>query len=91
MRRREFITLLGGAAMAWPLGANAQQPQRVRRIVFLHGIAENDPEAKARVVAFQQALEALGWVENRNIQIVHRFSGGDFAQMQAYTAALVVL
>ena len=90
MKRREFITLLGGAAVAWPLAARAQQGERMRRIVFLHGIAENDPEAKARVVAFQQGLEALGWVENRNIQIVHRFSGGDFAQMQAYTAALVV-
>ena len=90
MRRREFITQLGGAAAAWPLAARAQQGERMRRIVFLHGIAENDPEAKARVVAFQQGLEALGWVENRNIQIVHRFSGGDFAQMQAYTAALVV-
>ena len=62
MRRREFITLLGGMA-AWPLAARAQQGERMRRIVFLHGIAENDPEAKARVVAFQQGLEALGWVE----------------------------
>jgi putative tryptophan/tyrosine transport system substrate-binding protein len=87
--RRKFLATLGGAVAAWPLAARAQQPERMRRIVFLHGIAENDPEAKARVVAFQQGLEALGWVENRNIQIVHRFSGGDFAQMQAHTAALV--
>jgi putative ABC transport system substrate-binding protein len=93
MRRREFITLLGGAAVApsllWPLAARAQQADRVRRIVFLHALAENDPEAPARVVAFRQGLEALGWVENRNIQIAHRFSGGDFDRMQAYTAELV--
>ena len=88
-RRREFITLLGGAAAAWPLAARAQQAERMRRIVFLHGIAEHDPEAKARVEAFRQGLEALGWVENRNIQIAHRYSGGDFAQMQTHTTELV--
>src|SRR3954453_22311604 len=86
--RRRLITLLGGAAATLPLAARAQQSDGVRRIVFLHGIAENDPEAQARVVAFRQGLEALGWVENRNIQIEHRFSGGDFAQMQTYTAEL---
>jgi putative tryptophan/tyrosine transport system substrate-binding protein len=76
VKRREFIRLLGGAAAAWPLAARAQQPERMRRIVFLHGIAENDPETQARLEAFRQGLEALGWVENRNIQITHRFSGG---------------
>ena len=86
--RREFITLLGGAA-ACPLTARAQQSERMRRIVFLHGIAEHDPEAKARVEAFRQGLEALGWVENRNIQIAHRYSGGDFLQIQTYTKELV--
>jgi putative ABC transport system substrate-binding protein len=69
MRRREFITLLGGAAAAWPLGARAQQTERVRRIVFLHALAQNDPEVTARIEAFRQGLEALGWTENRNIQI----------------------
>jgi putative tryptophan/tyrosine transport system substrate-binding protein len=88
MKRREFITLLGGAA-AWPLTARAQQSERMRRIVFLHGIAQHDPEAKARVEAFRQGLEALGWVENRNIQIAHRYSGGDFLQIQTYTKELV--
>jgi putative ABC transport system substrate-binding protein len=87
--KREFITLLGGAAAAWPLAARAQQSDRVRRIVFLHGIAENDPEAQARVEAFRQGLEALGWLENRNIHVEHRLSGGDFAQMQTYTAEVV--
>jgi putative ABC transport system substrate-binding protein len=88
MKRREFITLLAGAA-ACPIAAHAQQGERMRRIVFLHGIAENDPEARARLEAFRQGLEALGWVENRNIQIAHRFSGGDFVQMQTYTRELV--
>jgi putative tryptophan/tyrosine transport system substrate-binding protein len=87
-RRREFIMLLGGAA-AWPISASGQQPERIRRIVFLHGIAEHDPEAKARVEAFRHGLEALGWRENRNIQIEHRFSGGDFAQIRTYTTDLV--
>jgi putative ABC transport system substrate-binding protein len=88
MRRREFITLLGGAAATWTFAARAQQPERVRRIVFLHALAENDPEVQPRIAAFRQALETLGWTEHRNIQIEHR-SAGDFAQLQAYTAELV--
>jgi putative ABC transport system substrate-binding protein len=87
--RRELITLLGGAAAGWPLGARAQEPERVRRIVFLHALAENDPEAQARVAAFREALATFGWTENRNIQIEHRFSGGDFARIQGYTAEVV--
>ena len=71
MKRREFISLLGGAA-TWPLAAHAQQGGRVRRVVFLHALAENDPEVKARIAAFRQGLETLGWVENRNIQVEHR-------------------
>ena len=89
IRRREFIAALGGTVIAWPLGAYAQQPERLRRIVFLHPLAEDDPELQIRIAAFRQGLETLGWMENRNIQITHRFSGGDFAQMQAYTAELV--
>src|SRR5262249_39896905 len=89
VKRREFITLLGGAAAAWPLEARAQRPERVRRIVFLHSLAENDPEVQARIAAFRQGLEALGWMENRNVQIEHRFSRGDIARIQAYTAELV--
>ena len=89
MSRRQFLRLLGGTAVAWPLAARAQQPERMRRVVFLHALAENDPEVKARIAAFRQGLETLGWVENRSVQVEHRFSGGDFAQMQAYTAELV--
>src|SRR6266566_5525497 len=88
MKRRQFITLLGGAA-AWPLVARAQQAERMRRVAFLHPYAENDPEVLARVVAFRQGLEALGWTENRNIQIEHRYSGGDLGQIQAYATELV--
>jgi len=88
MRRRAFITLLGGAA-AWPLAARAQPGERMRRVAFLHPYAENDAEVLARVVAFRQALEALGWTENRNIRIEHRYSGGDLGQIQAYAKELV--
>jgi ABC-type uncharacterized transport system substrate-binding protein len=87
--RREFITLLGGAVVAWPLVARAQQPARMRRVVFLHALAEHDPEVQARIAAFRQGLETFGWTENRNIQIEHRYSAGDLAQMQAHTAELV--
>src|SRR5262245_9054440 len=59
--RRKFLATLGGAAVAWPLAARAQQPERMRRIGFLHGLVENDPEAQARIKAFRQGLEALGW------------------------------
>jgi putative tryptophan/tyrosine transport system substrate-binding protein len=71
-------------------GCARSAAERVRRIVFLHALAENDPEVQTRVAAFRQGLETLGWTETRNIQIGHRFFGGDFAQIQAYTAELVV-
>ena len=89
MKRREFITLLGGAGAAWPLGSRLEGAERLRRIVFLHGISENDPEAGARIVAFRQGLATFGWTENRNVQIDHRFAGGDFGRIQALTTELV--
>ena len=89
MRRRDFITLLGGAAATWPVVARAQHDERMRRVVFLHGLAENDLEAQARVAAFRQGLETLGWVENRNVKIEHLFSGGDVAQIQTHVAEVV--
>ena len=66
MRRREFITLLGGAAAAWPLAARAQQPERIRRIGVLMNLTADDPEASARVTAFAQGLQQLGWIDGRN-------------------------
>ncbi len=72
MRRRDFIALAGGAA-AWPFGARAQQPDPMRRVSLLLGIAENDPEARSRVKAFQQGLRDLGWLDGRNVRIDYRF------------------
>jgi putative ABC transport system substrate-binding protein len=89
MRRREFITLFGGAAAAWPLAARAQQAERVRRIGFLQGLAENDPEAEARGKAFRQGLAALGWTEGRDIWIEYRYAAGDATRIKAYAAELV--
>jgi putative ABC transport system substrate-binding protein len=89
VRRREFITLLGGAAAGWPLSAHAQQSERVRRVTFLHAYAENDPEVLPRIVGFRQGLEALGWVENRNIRVEHRYSSGDLNRIQTYATELV--
>src|SRR6266542_3483770 len=86
--RREFIALLGGAAV-WPLAAHGQQKEHVRRIGFLLGLAENDPEGLARITAFHQGLEALGWTETRNIRIDYRFAGGDPERVRAYVAELV--
>jgi putative ABC transport system substrate-binding protein len=87
MRRREFIVALGGVA-ASPIMARARQATDVRRVPFLHPYAENDPEVLARVVAFRQGLEALGWTEN-NILIEHRYSGADLSRIRAYATELV--
>jgi len=76
MRRREFAAGVG-AAVAWPVAALAQRAERVRRIGFLLGLTENDPEAHARIDAFRVGLETAGWTEPRNIQIDYRFAGGD--------------
>jgi putative ABC transport system substrate-binding protein len=89
MRRRDFISLLGGVAVAWPMAARAQQGDRMRRIAFLHAFAENDPESLARIVAFRQGLEALGWIENRNIRVEHRYSGGDLDRIKTHTTEVV--
>ena len=72
MRRRDFITLLGGAGAAWPLAARAQQPDRVRRIGVLYAYPETDQEALAHVAAFREGLQKAGWAEGRNIRIDYR-------------------
>ena len=76
MRRREFMTLLGGAAAAWPLAARAQQPERVRRVGVLMNLAADDPEGLTRFGVFVQELQQLGWNEGRNMRIDHRWAGG---------------
>jgi putative ABC transport system substrate-binding protein len=75
VRRREFITLLGGTAAAWPLAVRAQQTKRMRRIGVLMGLVANDPEAQSRVVAFENGLRELGWVKGRNLSIEYRWAG----------------
>ena len=91
MRRREFITLLGGAASAWPLAARAQQGERVRRIGVLQTQAVDDAERQAYLAAFRQELERLGWADGRNIQIDYRWSAGNAADTRKYATELVAL
>src|SRR5262249_45504362 len=86
--RRKFLATLGGAAVAWPLTARAQQPERMRRIIVLMGIA-NDAEAQARAVALRQGLEVLGWTMGRNIQIDYSFADGDAERMRVYAKEAV--
>jgi putative tryptophan/tyrosine transport system substrate-binding protein len=90
MRRREFITLLGGAT-AWPLAARAQQAERMRRIGVLMAQTANDPEGQARIAAFVQGLQQLAWIEGRNVRIEYRWSAGNDADTRKYAAELVAL
>ena len=91
MIRRGFIALAAGAAVAWPLAARAQQPERIRRLGVLTGFSENDPFAHRMVSAFADALGRLGWVEGKNIRIDYRFAAGDQTLFKAYAAELVGL
>ena len=91
MRRREFIALLGGAAAAWPRGASAQQSERMRRIGMLMSLTPDDPDGRARSDAFLQGLQRSGWIDGRNIQIDHRWGGGDADNFRKYAAELVAL
>jgi ABC-type uncharacterized transport system substrate-binding protein len=91
LRRREFITLLGGTAVAWPLSARAQQPERMRRIGALMYLAADDPDSPARVAAFGRGLRELGWIDGHNIRIDYRWGGGDLDRVRRYAAELVAL
>jgi putative ABC transport system substrate-binding protein len=91
MRRRQFVTFLGSAAVAWPLAARTQQQEKIRRIGVLTPFAADDPEAKARLGAFQQALRELGWTEGRNLQIDTRSGQGDVERIRKYAVELVAL
>jgi putative ABC transport system substrate-binding protein len=91
MRRRTFITLLGGAAASWRVGAHAQQPAPRWRVGLLIGYGEDDPETKARLAAFQQALATRGWLEGRNIRVDYRFAAGSRDKYHAFAKELVAL
>jgi putative tryptophan/tyrosine transport system substrate-binding protein len=91
LRRRDFVTLLGGAAVAWPLAARGQQPNRVRRVGVLMTARANDAQGQAEVTAFRQELEKLRWTEGRNVRIDVRFAAADPDLIQSYAAELVRL
>jgi ABC-type uncharacterized transport system substrate-binding protein len=89
MKRREFITLLGGAVAAWPLAARAQQAERVRRIGMLSFYSQPDRESQTRIAEFLDTLQRTGWTDGRNVQIEYRWSGGDAGREKAFAAELV--
>ena len=91
MRRRAFITLLGGAAAAWPLAARAQQRERVWRIGVLLPFAEDHPVGQARVAAFVQGLRQLGWTDGHNVRIDYRWSAGDSDNIRKFASELIAL
>ena len=91
MRRRDFITLLGGAAVAGPLAARAQQVERMRRVGVLMPSAEDDPEGQSRLRAFVQGLEQSGWTDGRNLRIDIRWGAGDAERIRRYAAELAAL
>ena len=91
MRRREFITLLGGAAAAWPIATRAQQGERLRRVGVLMSVAANDPEGQARIVVFLQGLQQLGLTDGQNVRIETRWTTGTAEDARKYAAELVAL
>jgi putative ABC transport system substrate-binding protein len=91
LRRREFITLIGGATVVWPLTARAQQPGRIKRIGVLAGLTMDDPEGQARRAAFQHGLEELGWTVDRDVEIDYRWGGANPESIHKSAAELVAL
>jgi len=89
MRRREFITLIGGAAAVWPCVARAQQPDRMQRIGVLMPLTAGDLEADARKAVFEQSLQQLGWMVGRNLQIDYRLAGGTTDKLRQHAAEMV--
>jgi putative tryptophan/tyrosine transport system substrate-binding protein len=90
LKRREFITLLGGAAAAWPLAARAEG-ERIRRIGVLMNLAADDAEGQARLAAFVQDLQQLGWTDGRNVRIDYRWAAGDARLFHRYAEELLAL
>src|SRR6185436_14827252 len=91
MRRRQFITLLAGTAAGWPLTAYAQQAERVRRIGVLMTTTADEPDTKVRVTAFLQGLQAFGWTDGRNVQIIYRWGGYSSEDLRKYAGELAGL
>src|SRR5262249_35736873 len=91
VRRRTFITLLGGAAATWPLAARAQQRETMRRIGVLMNLASDDAEGQARLTAFAQGLQQFGWTDGRNARIEYRWAVGDAERIRKQAAELVTL
>jgi putative ABC transport system substrate-binding protein len=89
--RREFITLLGGAAVAWPLAARAQQRERMRRIGVLMHTAADDPEGQTRMAAFLQGLQEAGWAVGRNVEVDTRWAPGETDRFRTFAGELVAL
>ena len=90
MERREFITLCGGAAAAWPVGARAQRTERVRRVSSLTGVAD-EPVMRGRLAVFQQGLQQLGWTDGHNLHVDYRFGGGNADTIRKHAAELTAL
>ncbi len=91
LKRREFITLLGGAMVAWPFAARAQQPERVRRIGVLMNLAADDPQSPIRIAAFLHGLQELGWTDGRNVRIDYRWGANDAERGRRYAVELIAL
>jgi len=91
MKRREFIALIGGVAVAWPLAARAQQIERMRRIGMLMNLAADDPESLRRITAFVQRLQQLGWTDGHNIRIDARWGAGDADRYRTLATELLAL
>src|ERR1700687_4137994 len=89
MRRREFIALLGGAAMAWPVAAHAQHHDRMRRLGVLRPVDENDPEAKTYLAGFTQGLAELGWTDGRNLRMEVRWGAADVDRVGMFAQEVV--
>ena len=91
IRRREFITLLGGAAVAWPPAARAQQADRMRRVGVLDNRLADDPEELARLATFRQGLQELGWTDGHNVRFDYRWAAADADRSRRYATELVAL
>lgn len=91
VKRREFITAVGGAVAAWSIAVRAQQPEQVRRIAVLNSLTEGDPEAMTRLAAFEQAMRELGWTNGGNLRIDYRWAGNDPELIRKFVAELVAL